>query len=127
MKLRSTDTFAAAAEGLHRAALQVQRAWLAEEQARLLGLRPKEDGSLELIPQGAMPSAGATSCWMAINEDDIYKVIDQARLKGVPGLKKKKTSGPSPILGQGHACCAVKDVQLAGREAAHQSKCKSSK
>ena len=92
VKLRSTDTFAAAARDfIEQHSKSNVRGW--QEQARLLGLRPKEDGSLELIPKG-QSERWRNKLLDAINEDDIFKVIDQARLKGVPGLKKKN-HGPS--------------------------------
>ena len=92
VKLRSTDTFAAAARDfieLH--SKQNVRGW--EEQARLLGLRCKDDGTLELIRKG-LSERWLNKLVNEIDEDTVFRVIDGARLKGVPGLNKKN-HGPS--------------------------------
>ena len=89
---RGAKTFAAAAAAfITQHAMRKTRCWL--EQSRLLGLQPNAEGDLEVIPRGL------SDRWHgrpidSIDADDIHGIVDEARERGVPGLKRR-ADGPT--------------------------------
>jgi integrase len=71
------------------------RRW--QSQARLLGLRPKADGSegLEFIPKG-LASRWSTKAVAEIDGDDIFAFIDEVREKGVSGIERRNKKPSEP-------------------------------
>ena len=90
---RGAETFDQAAKDfVEQHSKRMTRRW--QERARLLGVRPAEDGeSLELIPKG-LADRWSGRAIADITGDDIFEVIDECREKGVPGLERR-ADGPS--------------------------------
>src|SRR5262249_21759586 len=61
------------------------RGW--REQARLLGLKPSEDGLSE-IPRG-LADRWRDRPIGAINGHDIHRLVDDVRKRGIPGLARR--------------------------------------
>jgi integrase len=90
---RSAKTFAQAAiDFIEQHAIRKTRRW--RDRARLLGLRPAEDGvGLALIPKG-LADRWRDRPTAEIDGDDIHALVDEARERGVPGLERRAV-GPS--------------------------------
>jgi integrase len=101
---RARSTFAAAARDFVEGhAMKKTRRW--KETARLLGLRPMPDG-LGLIPKG-LAERWADRPVAAIDGHDVYDVIEEVRLRGVPGLRRL-TDGPSESMALSMLSCLSK-------------------
>lgn len=88
---RAKSTFGGAARDfVERHAMKKTRHW--QETARLLGLRPTEDG-LEVIRKG-LSERWSEKPVASIDGHDIYALVDETRRLGVPGLEKRG-EGPS--------------------------------
>jgi integrase len=92
---RSRSTFAtAAADFVEQHARRRTRGW--KETARLLGLRPADEGEgFELISKGLVDS------WRDkpiadIDGDEIHLLIDEVRGRGVPGLERRNQEPSEP-------------------------------
>jgi integrase len=85
-KTAAANTFAAAAHDFitQHSMLKV-RGW--RDQARLLGLRPSEDG-LKKIPRG-LAERWRDRPIAAIDGHDIHRLIDDIRKRGIPGLERR--------------------------------------
>ncbi|WP_377828814.1 tyrosine-type recombinase/integrase [Bradyrhizobium lupini] len=93
-KVRGSKTFdQAAVDFVEQHVRPKTRRW--QSQARLLGVRPKAEEGLELIPDGLADRWRAKQV-AEIDGDDIFAIVDEARHKGVPGLERrnKKPSDP---------------------------------
>jgi integrase len=85
-------TFAAAALDFVRQHAQGRlRRW--QERARILGVREAERGGLELIPRG-LADRWRDRPLAEIDGDDVHLVVDEARVRGIPGLERR-TVGPT--------------------------------
>ena len=71
------------------------RRWL--EGISLLGLRTNDDGELELIPRG-LADRWRDKPITEIDGDEIHFVIEEARQKAVPGLKRRIKGRPSESM-----------------------------
>jgi integrase len=86
----ATDAFGSAARDfIDQHARKQTRRW--REQARLLGLRPTEEG-FEAI-DGGLCDRWRGRPLSEIGEDEVFRLIDEARSRGVPGLGRR--AGPS--------------------------------
>jgi integrase len=90
---RGAKTFAAAAaDYIEQYAMRRTRGW--RDRARLLGLRPTAEGKgLQLIPKG-LADRWRDRPVAEIDGDDIHRITDEARERGVPGLERR-AEGPS--------------------------------
>ena len=76
------------------------RGWLA--RARLLGVRPGEDGGLEILPKG-LSDRWRDRPLGEISGDDIHAIVDEARERGVPGLERRRLRRPASAKGPSEA------------------------
>ena len=77
------DTFAAAARDfIEDHARKRTRRW--QEAARTIGLQQTDDGALEII-DGGLSDRWRDLIVSEIDEDIIFRVVDEARRRGVPG------------------------------------------
>jgi integrase len=92
--LAAENTFSAAAvDFIMQHAKKKTRRW--QEQARLLGFCEADDGSLELI------KAGLAARWRdkplsEIDADLVFRLIEEVRHKGFPGLERRNDSSSDP-------------------------------
>jgi integrase len=92
IKAKNGRTFGGAAiDYIERHAMRETRRW--PERARLLGLRPNSEGSLEVIPKG-LGDRWRDRPLGEITGDDIFGIVDEAREHGTPGLERR-VDGPS--------------------------------
>lgn len=77
-----------------------------EGTARMIGLQPMEDGTLNIIP-GSLTARWRDIPISEIDEDMIYRVIDEARVKGVPGLQRRNTGESEPRARSLHSVLSV--------------------
>jgi integrase len=90
--LSAADTFAAAAiDFINQYAKKKTRHW--KEQARLLGL--DANGDLELIEKG-LASRWRDKPLAEITDDDLFRLIEEVRHRGTPGLARKKSEASEP-------------------------------
>ena len=83
----SEDTFSAAARDFIEDHVKKNtRRW--HETARNIGIQPAEDGTLEII-DGSLADRWRNQPISEIDEDMIFRVVDEARRKGVPGLGRR--------------------------------------
>ena len=88
---KAGSTFAAAVRDyIEHYAKKKRRRW--EEQSRILGLMPTADG-LEMI-RGGIAERWADKPIADVTDDDIDALVDEARVRGIPGLEKRK-NGPN--------------------------------
>jgi integrase len=86
LRAAAGNTFAAAAKDFIREhSMRKVRGW--REQARLLGLKPSEDGLSE-IPRG-LADRWRDRPIGAINGHDIHRLVDDVRKRGIPGLARR--------------------------------------
>jgi integrase len=91
--ISAADTFAvAASDFVLQHAKQKTRRW--RDQARLLGLRDSGDG-LELIDKGLADRWRAKPL-SEINADTVFRLIEEVRHKGVPGLEQRNPEASEP-------------------------------
>jgi integrase len=98
---RDTRTFEQAAiDFVNQHVIRKIRRWQA--QARLLGLRQKEDGKdggkegeLELIPNG-LAARWKGKAAAEIDGDDVHTLIDEVREKGTPGIERRNRKPSDP-------------------------------
>lgn len=92
---RGEKTFAQAAfDFVEQYAKRKQRRW--KETARLLGLRPADDGvGFALIPKG-LADRWRDRPIAEIDGNDIHAIVDEAREKGVPGLERRAAAATEP-------------------------------
>ena len=92
-KAAGAKTFGQAAlDFVEQHSMRNTRRW--QERARLLGVRPAEDGrGLELVPNG-LAKRWADRPISEIEGDDIHGIIDEVREKGTPGLEQRRM-GPN--------------------------------
>lgn len=102
---RAASTFAAAAtDFIEQYAKKKTRGW--KEQARLLGLKPMPDGSLEVIAKG-LAESWADKPVADIDGHDIYGVVEETRVRGVPGTVRR-SDGPTEVLARNMFACLSK-------------------
>jgi integrase len=91
--LSAANTFSAAATDfiLHHAKKRTRR-W--QGQARLLGLR-EADGSLELVAKG-LAARWRDRPLGEIDTDELFRLIEEVRFKGVPGLERRNAEPSEP-------------------------------
>lgn len=93
LTLTAADNFAAAASDfITQHAKKRTRRW--QEQAKLLGLR-ESDGSLEPI-DGGLADRWRDKPIREIDADIVFRLIEETRHKGVPGLERKNTDASEP-------------------------------
>ena len=83
----SEDTFAAAARDFIEGHVKKKHAALAGK-GRNIGVQSAEDGTLEII-DGSLADRWRDQVISDIDEDMIFRVVDEARRKGVPGLGRR--------------------------------------
>jgi integrase len=92
---RGADTFGqAAVDFIEQHAKRRTRRWA--ETARLLGVKPEGD-ALELIPRG-LADRWRDRAVREIDGDDVHRVVDEVREKGVPGLERRAGQSESRAL-----------------------------
>jgi integrase len=83
----AANTFAVAARDfITEHSIPKVRGW--REQARLLGLRPSDDGGLEEIKRG-LCDRWRDRAIGSIDADDIHAVVEETRRRGAPGLERR--------------------------------------
>jgi integrase len=98
--LSAADTFAAAASDfILLYAKKKTRRWV--EQARLLGLKKTDDG-LEPI-HGGLAMRWRNKPLSEIDADTMFRLIEEVRHKGVPGVQRRNLESSEPRAGAMHA------------------------
>jgi integrase len=93
LTLTAADNFtAAASDFITQHAKKKTRRW--QEQAKLLGLR-EVDGELALIDRG-LAARWQDKPIREIDADIVFRLIEETRNKGVPGLERKNTDASEP-------------------------------
>jgi integrase len=83
----AANTFAVAARDfISEHAMPKVRGW--REQARLLGLKPSDNGGLEEI-KGGLCVRWRDRAIGSVDADDIHAVVDETRRRGAPGLERR--------------------------------------
>jgi integrase len=100
--LSAANTFSAAAVDfitLH--AKQKTRRW--QGQARLLGLRESDGGNLELAAKG-LAARWRDRPLTELDTDEVFRLIEEVRHKGVPGLERRNAEPSEARARHMHAC-----------------------
>lgn len=98
------DTFGAKARDfVEQYAKKKTRRW--QGTARLLGLQPTADG-LDII-KGGLADRWRNVAVSEIDEDALFRVIDDARSKGVPGLERRNAGQSEPRARTLHSALSV--------------------
>jgi integrase len=85
--LSAENTFSAAAvDFILQHAKKRTRRW--QGQARLLGLRESDGGGLELVDKG-LAARWRDRPLSEIDTDELFRLLEQVRFKGVPGLERR--------------------------------------
>ena len=118
---RASTTFGAAARDfIEGHAKKKTRQW--QGQARLLGLRPMADGSLEIISKG-LAERWADKPVTEIDGHDIHGLIDEVRQRGVPGLERRSDGTTEALARVMFACLSKMFAWLAQHRRVEKNPC----